>query len=417
MNDATGGERFPPAFRWLFGAEMVSLAGTLIGRTALPFVAILFLQAAPWQVALLGVVDLLAGALAAPWLGALVDRWPKRRTMITADLLRAALLLLVPLAALLGRLDVGLLLAVAFGVGVLNVAFELAYAALLPRLLPEDRLLAANSRIAAGQSLVEVGSFSVGGWLVQLLGAPLAVLADALSFVGSAALILRAEVADDGPAPAAGDAGAGALWREAREGFLILWRDKVLRVLALVEFCGAGGSQMFGAMFLLYVARDLGFAPGVLGLVFAVGGLSSLAGALLAQRLATRRAAGPLMLGGLVLVALSQCLPPLAVQAGTLGLVLLVAQQIVGDGAYTLYGINDTVLRQTRAPREALARVNAGIRFVGLLAMLLGAGAAALVGEFVSARAALFGAAAWTGVGVLVALAGGLQRVGAGGLR
>lgn len=165
--------RFPPAFHWLFGAEMVSLAGSLVSRTALPFVAILFLQAAPWQVALLGVADILAGALSAPLLGALVDRWPKRRTLIAADLLRAALLALLPLAAWLGRLDIVLLFTVAFAAGVLNIAFELAWVALLPRLVAREQLLAANSRIAAGQSIVEVGSFGVGGWLVQWLGPPL----------------------------------------------------------------------------------------------------------------------------------------------------------------------------------------------------------------------------------------------------
>lgn len=185
----------------------------------------------------------------------------------------------------------------------------------------------------------------------------------------------------------------------------------MLRTLALVEFCVAGGGQVFGAMFLLYLARDLGFVPGVLGLVFAVGGVSSFAGALLAERLARRHAAGPLMLAGLALAAAALVLPALVTGTGLLGIVLLVAQQVVGDGAQTLYGINDSVLRQTRAPQQALARVNAGIRVVGLVAMLLGAGAAALVGELVGARAALLGAAAWLAAGVVVAWWSGLGRV------
>lgn len=403
-----GAGRFPPAFHWLFGAEMVSLAGSLVSRTALPFVAILFLQAAPWQVALLGVADILAAALSAPLLGALVDRWPKRRTLIAADLLRAALLVLLPLAAWLGRLDIVLLFVVAFAAGVLNIAFELAWAALLPRLVAHEQLLAANSRIAAGQSVVEVGSFGVGGWLIQWLGPPLALLVDAFSYLVSALLIGRARVADDRAAP---DAARPGLWHEARAGFVIVWRDPLLRTLALVEFCVAGGGQMFGAMFLLYLARDLGFAPGVLGLVFAVGGISSFAGALLAERLARRHAAGPLMLAGLALTAAALFLPALVTSAGALGIVLLVAQQVIGDGAQTLYGVNDSVLRQTRAPRQALARVNAGIRVVGLIAMLLGAAAAAVVGEWVGARAALVGAAAWLALGVVAALASGLGRV------
>lgn len=404
--------RFPSAFGWLYGAEMVSLAGSLVGRVALPFVAILVLDAAPWQVALLGVADILAGALATPLLGALVDRWPKRRVMVAADLLRALLLLIVPLAAWWQRLDIVLLFGVAFACGVLHVAFELAYGALLPRLVPPALLMAANSRLAAGRSVVEVGSFGVGGWLVQWLTAPLAVLADAFSYLVSASLIVRARPAEDAPAPAATHPAPGALWHEARAGFLLLWRDPVLRALALVEFCLAGGGQMFGAMLLLYLSREVGFAPGVLGMVFAVGGVSSFAGALLAERLARRHAAGPLMLAGLALVALALLLPPLATSAGALGLVLLVAQQVLGDGAHTLYDIHDVVLRQTRAPQEALARINAGIRFVGLLAMLLGAGVAALVGELAGPRAALFVAAGWTALALPVAWAAGLRRLG-----
>ncbi|MBX3603839.1 MAG: MFS transporter [Piscinibacter sp.] len=408
----TAANRFPPPFGWLFAAEMVSLGGSLIGRTALPFVAILVLEAAPWQVALLGVADILAGALAAPLLGALVDRAPKRRTMIAADLLRALLLLAVPIAAWQGQLGIGLLLGVAFAVGVLHIAFELAYGALLPRLVPPQQLLAANSRLAAGRSVVEVGSFGIGGWLVQWLTAPLAVLADAFSYLGSALLILRARGVDDRAAPVpAGEAPAG-LWREAREGFAVLWRDPVLRALALVEFCLAGAGQMFGAMLLLFLSREVGFAPGVLGMVFAVGGVSSFAGAVLAERLARRHAAGALMLAGLALVALGLLLPPLAPDAGLLGLALLVGQQVLGDGAHTLYDINDAVLRQTRAPREALARVHAGIRFVGLVAMLVGAGAAALIGELHGPRAALFGAAGWALLALLLAWAAGLHRVG-----
>lgn len=191
----SGPPHFPPAFQWLFAADMVSLFGSLISRTALPFVAILFLNARPYEVALLGVADIVAGFASALLLGAWVDRWPKRRVMVVADLSRAVLLLTVPVSASVGWLSVPLLLFVALACGVFNVAFELAYSAWLPRLVPQGQLLAANSRIAAGQAVVETASFGVGGWLVQWLSAPVAVFVDALSYLGSALLIGRARVA------------------------------------------------------------------------------------------------------------------------------------------------------------------------------------------------------------------------------
>ena len=408
--------RFPPAFQWLFAADMVSLFGSLISRTALPFVAILFLNARPFEVALLSVADIVAGFASALLLGALVDRWPKQRVMLVADVARALLLMAVPVGAWMGWLSVPLLLFIALACGVFNVAFELAYSAWLPRLLQHDRLLAANSRIAAGQAVVETASFSIGGWLVQWLGAPMAVLVDALSYLGSAMLIWRSRVAQDlqGDGRAAPPVEAtprpGALWTEAREGLALLWRDPILRTLAVVEFFGAGGQQMFGALILVYLSRDLGFGPGVLGLIFAVGGISSLLGAVLAARLSARWPTGPLMIGGLALMAAALFLPPLATAATWAGTALLIAQQLIGDGAATVYQINDTVLRQTRSRQETLARVNAGIKFVGLAAMLLGALSGGFIAELWGARAALFCAAGAVSLAAVLALGSNLRR-------
>lgn len=406
--------RFPAAFQWLFAADMVSLFGSLISRTALPFVAILFLNARPLEVAVLSVADIVAGFASALLLGSLIERWPKRRVMLVADLARAALLLAIPLGAWMGWLSMPLLLAIALGCGVFNVAFELAYAALLPRLLVRGQLLAGNSRIAAGQAVVETASFGIGGWLVQWLSAPIAVLVDALSYLGSALLIWRAPVVDDVAAarPGRASAAAGALWRDAREGLRLLWRDPVLRTLAAVEFCVAGGGHLFGAVFLIYLARDLGFGAGVLGMIFAVGGISAFFGATLAGRLSSRWATGPLMIGALACVAAALFLPPLASAAGWAGAALLIAQQLIGDGAATVYQINDTVLRQTLAPADALARVNAGIKFVGLAAMLMGALAGGLVAEAWGARTALWCAAGWVSLAVTVALCSPLRTLG-----
>jgi MFS family permease len=406
--------RFPAAFQRLFAADMVSLFGSLISRTALPFVAILFLGARPLEVALLSVADIVAGLASALWLGGLVDRWPKRRVMMVADMARAGLLFAIPLGAWMGWLNVPLLLVVALACGVFNVAFELAYAALLPRLLADEQLLAGNSRIAAGQSVVETASFGVGGWLVQWLGAPVAVLVDALSYLGSAWLLWRVDVAFVDRGSAASGAGSPppvALWREAREGLQLLWRDPVLRTLAAVEFCVAGGQHLFGAVFLIYLARDLGFGAGELGMIFAVGGVSAFFGAALAGRLSTRWATGSLMIGALACMAAAQFLPPLASAAGWAGAALLIVQQLLGDGAATVYQINDSVLRQTLAPSQALARVNAGIRFTGLAAMLLGALAGGLVAEAWGARTALFCAAGWLTLAVPVALGSALRRL------
>jgi MFS family permease len=151
----------------------------------------------------------------------------------------------------------------------------------------------------------------------------------------------------------------------------------------------------------LYALRELGFMPGVLGLVYAVGGVSSLAGAVFVGRVTRRFGIGPTMIGGLVLATLGILFMPLARGAGVVALFLLLAQQVVGDGGATLYEINQTSLRQAIAPAPLIGRINAGIRFAALGATLLGTVAGALLAQTAGYRPALV-------LGALAMLAGAL---------
>jgi predicted MFS family arabinose efflux permease len=150
----------------------------------------------------------------------------------------------------------------------------------------------------------------------------------------------------------------------------------------------------------------------VLGLVFAVGGVSAFFGAAFAERLGARWPAGPLMIAGLALSAAALFLPPLITGVSAVAIGLLLAQQLLGDGGAVVYQINDTVLRQTRAPQQALARVNAGIQAVTMLAMLIGRLGGGALAEAFDARTALFAASVWASLGVAVALVSPLRRLG-----
>ena len=138
------------AFRRVLAAEVVSTLGSLMSRLAIPWLAVLLLGAGPTAMAWLAMADVAAGALAALLLGALVDRWPKRRTMIAADVLRAAMLATVPLMAWLDRLTIGWLIVVGAVNGALAVAFELAQSAWIARSTAQQHLTQRNSALAAG---------------------------------------------------------------------------------------------------------------------------------------------------------------------------------------------------------------------------------------------------------------------------
>jgi predicted MFS family arabinose efflux permease len=374
-----------PAFRWLWAAHTVSVFGSLVTRTALPFTAILALDASPIDMALLSVADLMAGLVTslaiAPWL----DRLRRRPLMLAADLGRVLALGSVPLAAALGLLRLELLYAVAVVAGVLDALFELAQTAYVPALVRREALVAANSRLSGSASVAEVAAFGLGGWLVQWLGPANAITVDAATFLVSAACLIR--IAHREP-PVRGPI-LSASWREAWRGIEALAHDPVLRSVALADAAGSFALRAFSAVFLLFVTRELGFTPGVLGLVFATGGVASLAGALAAP--AAGRRVGPTRAIALGLAVTGGALLAVALAPGATlaGAALLLAQQVVGDAAYTVANVHEVSLRQSRVAPAVLGRANAAKRLLDTAAMLAGALAGGAVGEAFGLRWAL----------------------------
>ena len=388
-----------PDFVRLWAAETVSIFGSLVTRTALPFTAILTLDATPLQIAALRVADLVPGFLAGLVAGAWVDRWPRRPILIAADLGRAGLLLLIPAAALADVLNLELLLVVAFATGVLTTFFDVAYQSYLPTLVRREDLVEGNSKLTASASVAEFGAFGLGGWLVQILTGPIAILLDALSFLWSAAFVWRIQTPEPPPAPL-GE--REPLRREVGEGLRLIARDPLLRPLAATAALLDLSFSVFGAVFLLYTTRTLDLSPGVQGMIFAVGGVSSLLGALVAGRLTARFGIGPTMIGALLLGAVGQLLIPLAPAVAVVAVAVLVGQQIVGDGAITVKEIAAVSLRQAVAPERVLGRVNGSIRFLGFGAMLVGTLLGGVLGETVGLRPTLALAGLCLGLAALI---------------
>lgn len=205
-----------------------------------------------------------------------MDREKQKPVLLTANLGRAALLGLVPLLYFTGLLSVGYLCAIAFLAGTCGVFFDLAYQSFLPKLVDRDRLVDANSRVRASGSVADLAGPGIGGFLVQAISAPVAVLADALSFLVSAAWLLRVRVQERTPLP---PAGGRNLKREMGEGLRVTFGDRVLRAGA----CAAATYNLFWgsieAVLILYMVRRLGMSAGEIGLTFAVGSTGALAGA------------------------------------------------------------------------------------------------------------------------------------------
>lgn len=372
-------------FRKLWTAQTVSEFGTLISRTAIPFTAILELDASPLQISALGACSMAPAFAVGLFAGAWVDRLPRRPIMIAADLSRAALLLLIPLLALFDTLSMSVLYVVAAGVSVLTVFFDVAYRSILPSILPPEEILEGNARLSASASVAEAGSFSLGGWLVQLFTGPGAVLVDSVSFIWSAIWLRRIETIERVKTREERE----SIVEEVRDGLRLVWRNRVLRSLTLYSLTFEIGLNLYGAVFLIFVVERLGFSPGVLGLTFALGGVSSVMGAAIAGRVTSALGLYVTIALMTVLMAVGQGAVAVATTASLFALSILVAQQFLVDAPYTIVDINQSTIRQLAASEEWQGRINATFRVLGFGGALLGTVAGGLIGEYVGLRAAM----------------------------
>lgn len=361
MNRQPGGVWRSPAFVRLWGASVVSGLGTSVTALALPLLAALTLNATPFQMGVLATAEsapvLLFGLATGVWL----DRRAKRPVMVAADVGRAALLLLIPLAGWLGMLRIELLLAVAFLVGTLSVGFELASQSFLPTVLDGDALTEGNARLHTGYGIAEIGGPGLAGWLIQVFSAPAAILIDAVSYLLSAVL-LRGIHADEPARPLSGDGRQPRFWHELGEGLAIVMRQPVLRATALAT--GAwnliDGTRI--AVQVLFLTRTLRLEAVTVGAVFTAGAVGYLLGSLAPERVARRIGLGHAILLGIVTAAPMALLPALASGPP------LVAAAMVGAGFFLnglfipTYDVNQFSLRQAVTPLRLQGRVNATMR-------------------------------------------------------
>jgi MFS family permease len=348
-------------FARLWVAQSTSAVGSQFTAVALPLLAALSLGASPMAFGVLaaaaGLPHLLFGLLAGAW----VDRLRRRPVMIAADAARAALLTAIPVAAALGALRIELLVAVAFLVESFTVFFDIAYLTYIPSLVSRDELVEANSRLEATASGAQVIGPALGGTLVRLLGAPLALLVDTLSYLISATLIWRIRAHEAAPERAGA---AMSLRAEISQGLRALWQSPVLRALALSSTVLNVAGFLFLSIYVLYMTRDLGLGAEAVGLVFAAGGVGALLGSLGAGPARGRWGVGRVLLGSQILFGLFGMLVPLAVLFPAAALPLVVAAEFLQWVMVLVFSVNSVSLRQAITPDRLLGRVNGTMRFI-----------------------------------------------------
>jgi predicted MFS family arabinose efflux permease len=366
---------------WL--GQTVSYFGSGITGIALPLTAVLVLAATPTQMGILGALDgvsvLVIGLLAGVW----VDRVRRRPLLLAADLGRAFVLSTIPLAALLGVLGIGQLYVVAALAGMLTVLFNVAHSAFLPSLIPQESLVEANSKLAMSDALAEIGGPAVAGPLVQLISAPFALFFDALSFLFSACCLGLIHTPE--PPPTALEQ-SKSIWSDLVEGLRLVLKNPLLRAIA-----GSAGifslfGNFVGALYALYVIRQVSAPPIFLGFLIATGGVSALVGAFMAERVVRRFGLGKTAGLGLFMYGATGLLIPLAGGSVPFALSLLFLSQLLGDASVSIYLIAEVSLRQSLVPANMLGRTNASMQFLSQGVAPLGALLAGILGGLIGLR-------------------------------
>lgn len=373
-------------FLKLWAGEAVSDFGSRMGAVAMSFAAVISLGATPLQMGMLSAAQIAPRLALGLFAGVWVDRLRRRPLMIAADLARFFLLASIPIAAFFGRLTIAQLYAVIVLAAVFDLTFDTAYPTYVPALVGRADIVEANSKLATTSALAEVAGFGGSGWLVQWLTAPFAIAVDAITFLFSAAAIASIRTPEE---TVPRGRRRGRTLGEIAEGARYVFADPRLRALASAALGGAFSYSIFSAVFMLFVVNSLGFKPDVLGMIFATGGVSSFFGALAAGRTAARLGSGRAIAVGLAIEGLALMIVPAARGAGIAAAAMLVAQQIVGDLAGTVFEINAISLRQSLAHDRILGRVNASVGFVARAAALAGAVGGGWLGGAIGLRATL----------------------------
>ena len=365
-------------FTRLWAAETLSLLGTQITVLALPLTAVLTLGATPTQMGFLITAETLPLLFASLPAGVWLDRVERRPVLIWSNFLRAVALLLVPGAALCGLLRLELLYLVALLVGTLSVFFNVAYQAYLPSLIPRDALTEGNSKLETSSAGTEVVGPSLGGSLIQLVGAPLSLAADALTYVMAAFLLSSIQATEPQPLRTGHKP---TFWPELREGLSLITGHVLLRANV---FCAATwnfASSIFSTVYLLFLTRELELSAALIGLTFMAGNIGFLVGAVIANRIAKRLGIGKTLVAAVVIGSTGAVLVPLAQGPITVSLTILVVARFLEGVGSTVFSVNHVSLRQALTPDHQQGRMNASVRFLAGGVIPFGALLGGLLGE------------------------------------
>jgi MFS family permease len=379
---------------WL--AATISSFGTAVTTVALPVLVIQELHASALSVGVVNAAQFVPYAVLGLVAGVYADRWRRQRILVWSSVGRAVTLGALPVLWALDALRVWTLVVLLLAFGAFSVFAFAATQSLLPRLVRRERLVAANARLDQSDAAAQTLGPALGGGLVGLLGAPVAIAVDAVSYLFDA--VLNAGLQVDEPPTDVEDRHLG---REVREGLSWTYRHPTLAPLAISTHVWFVAHAAGFTALAVVALRVLGVSALVFGLLVAAGGLAGLVGATAAPAVGRRLGTGPTIVAtrsvhplGWLLVAAAPTVPA--------GAWLLGAALVLQGLAMGVENANDTGYWQAVTPDRLLGRANATRRSVNRSAGALGAVLGGTALTVLDERPTLLGVAALSAVSAVV---------------
>jgi MFS family permease len=395
--------------------ESVSMVGSSVTDFALPLVAVITLEVTPGQMGVLRAVGAAPGILLGLFAGVWVDRVSRKGLLISTGLVAAALVASIPVGHVIASVTFEHLIVVGLCFGILSSFWWPAWNAFLPSVVRPDLLFDANSKLLFSWSATGVVGPGLGGILVQAIGAPFALLFDAGSFVASSAVLATVRPRVE----RSGDEVGGKMLHRIREGLRLTFLDPMQRAItiprAILDFFDAFSASVI----VIYVIREVGLSPGLMGLAFALSSVGFVVGSAVGPRFERRFGVARTILWGLALVAASPYTMVAANDAlpDWVNVLFFALPGLIGGFGGVIQHAGLQAIRQSITPERLLGRVYASASFVGRVLWLVGALAGGFLGGAVGLRPAVVVAAVGYAIPFLYALASSPLRAAGEAIR
>ena len=356
------------AFGFFWLGQSVSTLGSQVTAFAVPLLAALTLHATPLQMGLLRAAEFAPFLIFTLPAGVWADFGIRRPLMMCTNLVQGLAIVLVPVAVAAGLLRLEVLYLLMFIMGSLKTIFEMSYQTYVPEIVDRDKLVTANSKIMLSYSLGQSAGPGFAGVLVEWLGAPIAVLVDASTYLMCAWSIFQIDHRETRRFKP-----HRLMAREITDGFRIVGTQPHIRALVWLLSLHNLFMNALLAVLVLFVTRELEIRPGLFGVIVSLGGLGAIGGALGAERFGAKIGPGRLVILACLLAAIAALsFPAISVGTGSKVVWLTSAYFLLsmGGSALTVYA---WTIRQLLTPRQVLGKMNGAFRFAVTGVMPFGA--------------------------------------------